>query len=103
MLSSGKSSLLDPDASSDEGMEVGTVVVLLIGKTVNTSLDSSNASSEEISDITAVTTDVFLVLVAVRKSVEAPEDPCVSVPTSDSTEELRSICFVLRCDIPTSL
>ena len=69
MLSSEKSSLLDPDASSDEGMEVGTIV----GETVNTSLDSSNASSEEVSsDITAVTTEVFLVLVAGRKSVEVP-------------------------------
>ena len=96
MLSSGKSSLLDPDASSDEGMEVGTVV----GETVNTSLVSSNTSSVEVSsDITAATTEVFLVLVAGRKLVEAPEDPCASVPTSDSTQELRSICFVLRCDI----
>lgn len=77
--------LIDPDASSDEGMEVGTVVVLLVGKTVNTPLDSSNASSDEISsDITVVMTEVSLVLVAGRKSVEAPEDPnCVSLPTSD--------------------
>eukprot|EP00731_Ephydatia_muelleri_P031757 Em0023g264a len=96
-----------PDASLDEGMIVGTVIVLLVGKTVDSSLDSSKASSEETSlDITSVTTDVFLVVVAGRQSVDettAPEDPYVSVLTLDSTQELRSICFVLRCDIPMSL
>ena len=40
---------LEPDASLDEGMIVGTVIVLLVGKTVDSSLDSSKASSEETS------------------------------------------------------